>query len=126
MQRLRTLLFWIHLAAGTAAGLIILIMSFAGVVLAMKPQLVKAIDRRVRVVEPRDQPRIAASALVAAARTAKPGAAPVSLTVDRDPAASAAVAVEGGTIYVDPYSGAVLGERTRHLKNRAAFGRADS
>jgi uncharacterized iron-regulated membrane protein len=110
MKRLRTVFFWIHLAAGTAAGLVILIMSFTGVVLAMKPQIVKAIDRRVRVVEARNQPRVAASALVAAARSAKPDAAPVSLTVDRDPAASAAVALEGATIYVDPYSGAVLGE----------------
>jgi uncharacterized iron-regulated membrane protein len=110
MKQLRTVFFWIHLAAGAAAGLVILIMSFTGVVLAMKPQIVKAIDKRMRIVEPRDQPRVAASALVAAARTAKPDAAPVSLTVDRDPAGSAAVALEGGTIYVDPYSGAVLGE----------------
>jgi uncharacterized iron-regulated membrane protein len=110
MRQLRTVLFWIHLAAGTTAGLVILVMSFTGAVLAMKPQIVKAIDRRVRVVPRRDQARVPVSAVVAAARTVKPGAVPVSLAVDRDPSASAAVAVEGATIYVDPYSGAVLGE----------------
>jgi len=110
MRQLRTILFWIHLAAGTAAGLVILIMSFTGAVLAMKPQIVKAIDRRVRIVAPRDQARVPASAIVAAARAAKPGAAAVSVTVDRDPAASTAVGLEGATVYVDPYSGSVLGE----------------
>src|SRR6185295_983402 len=33
-----------------------------------------------------------------------------SLTVDRDPSAPAAVGLEGRTVYVDPYSGSVLGE----------------
>src|SRR3954453_15560089 len=103
MKPLRTVLFWLHLAAGTTAGLAILVMSFTGAVLAMKPQIVKAIDQRVRVVRPGDQARLPVSALVAAAPTAKPDAAPVAVAVDRDPSASVAVALEGATIYIDPY-----------------------
>src|SRR5262245_50487205 len=110
MKRLRSVLFWMHLTAGVMAGLVILIMSFTGAVLAMKPQIVKAIDRRVRVVAPRREPRVPASALVAAVRAGRPGATATSLTIDRDPAASAAVGIEGATIYVDPYEGSVLGE----------------
>ena len=110
MKPLRTVVFWLHLAAGTTAGLVILVMSFTGAVLAMKPQIVKTIDRAVRVVPPRDRERLPASAIVAAARGAKPDTGPVSLTVDRDPSASAAVGLEGVTIYVNPYSGVVLGE----------------
>jgi uncharacterized iron-regulated membrane protein len=47
--------------------------------------------------------------LIAAAR-GQTDAVPVSLTLDRDPSASAAVAFEGRTVYVDPYTGSVLGE----------------
>src|SRR5262245_20238563 len=110
MKRLRTLLFWMHLTAGATAGLVILIMSFTGAALAMKPQIVKAIDHRVRVVAPRDQPRVPASALLAAGRGGRPDAILTSLTIDRDPSASAAVGLEGATVYVDPYDGSVLGE----------------
>jgi uncharacterized iron-regulated membrane protein len=104
------------LFAGVTAGLIILVMSFTGAVLAMKPQIVKEVDRSVRVVMPRDADavdtaaRLPVSELVAVVQARRPGAVPTLLTVDRDPSASAAVALEGATVYVDPYSGSVLGE----------------
>jgi uncharacterized iron-regulated membrane protein len=116
MKQLRTVLFWTHLFAGVTAGLIILVMSFTGAVLAMKPQIVKEIDRSVRVVAPRDADavgnaaRLPASELVSAVRARRPDVVPTLLTVDRDPSASAAVGLDGATVYVDPYSGSVLGE----------------
>jgi uncharacterized iron-regulated membrane protein len=110
MQRIRKVLFWIHLAAGVSTGVIILVMSFTGVVLALKPQILAWSERQVRTVTPQDQPRLGPQALLRAASQGRPDAAPVSLAINRDPAAAAAVGLgRDGTVYVDPYNGTVLG-----------------
>jgi uncharacterized iron-regulated membrane protein len=110
MQRIRRVLFWIHLAAGVTTGVVILVMSFTGAVLALKPQILAWTERQVRVVTPRDQPRLGPQAILLAAQQGRSDATPVSLALDRDPAAAAAVGLgRNGTLYVDPYNGNVLG-----------------
>jgi len=109
-RRVRTLLFWSHLTAGVLAGAIILIMSATGAILAFKPQIMNRVDADVRVVEPIPSPRIGPSALIGAARAERPDASPVSFTLDRDPTAAAAIGMgREGTLYVNPYTGAVVG-----------------
>jgi uncharacterized iron-regulated membrane protein len=119
MKTLRSLLFWLHLTAGVVAGLVILIMSVTGVLLAFKPQIQRFVDRDVRVVQP-PQPgarRLGVQALVANARLARPDGQLASIALDADPTASAAVSLgREGTIYVDPYTGQVLGEASRSLQ----------
>lgn len=110
LKRVRSVLFWSHLSAGVFGGVVILIMSATGAVLALKPQILDRIDREVRFVTPAATARLSPAALVEAARTARPDAAPVSIAIDRDPAAAVPVAMtRGGTVYVNPYTGAVLG-----------------
>jgi uncharacterized iron-regulated membrane protein len=110
MQRIRTVLFWIHLSAGVLGGLVIFVMSFTGVVLALKPQILAFVDRDVRTVTAREQPRLSAGALFDAVAVARPGATPASLTIEREPTSAAAVGLgREGTIYLDPYDGRVLG-----------------
>lgn len=111
MKRLRSILFWSHLAAGVLAGLVILVMSFTGAVLALKPQILDFVERDVRVVTPRDTPRLTPQQILAAASGAKPGVAPQQLSMERDPEAAAAVGFgrDAGTVYVNPYDGLVLG-----------------
>ncbi len=41
-----------HLAAGVTAGVIILVMSITGALLALKPQILNAVESNVRVVAP--------------------------------------------------------------------------
>src|SRR4051812_47182526 len=113
MKRLRSVFFWSHLIVGVSAGVCILVMCVTGAALAMKPQILRFIDREVRTVEPAGGSRVPLSALLAAVRTAQPDSAPVSVTLDRDPAASAAVGIDGGAVYVDPYTGRVVGEGSR-------------
>jgi uncharacterized iron-regulated membrane protein len=110
MRASRTLLFWLHLSAGVSAGAIILIMSATGAVLALKPQILNRIDRDVRFVEPASSAQLSPSLIVAAVRIARPDAAVASIAIDRDPKAAVAVGMgRGGTVYVDPYTGDVLG-----------------
>jgi uncharacterized iron-regulated membrane protein len=110
MKAFRTALFWLHLAAGVAAGLVILVMSATGAVLAFKPQILNQVDRKVRFVEPAGTPRLAPSQVLAAAQAVRPGVQPATLVFDRDPSASVAVGFgRDGTLYVNPYTGAILG-----------------
>jgi len=111
MKPFRSVIFWLHLAAGVSAGLVILVMSATGAVLAFKPQILNRVEHDVRFVPPEDEERLPASRLIAAARVRRPGAMPASLAIDRDPSAAAAVSFgRDATVYVNPYSGNILGE----------------
>src|SRR3954467_9507195 len=110
MKSLRTLLFWLHLAAGAAAGLVILVMSATGAILAFKPQILNHVDRQVRLADPAGPPRPPPSQILAAAQASRPGVPAATLVLDRNPSASAAVGFgRDATQYVNPYTGAVLG-----------------
>ena len=111
MKTLRTILFWSHLTAGLLAGLVILVMSFTGAVLALKPQVLAFIERDVRFVDAPGTPRLSPQRILMAAAAATPGASPQQLSLERDPRAAAAVNLgrEAGTLYVNPYTGAALG-----------------
>jgi uncharacterized iron-regulated membrane protein len=87
-------------------------MSATGALLAFKPQITRAIDHRVRVVQvPPGQPRASMHELLTRAVASAPGGRLTTVTVDADPSASVAVSLDqgGGTIYVDPYAARVLG-----------------
>jgi uncharacterized iron-regulated membrane protein len=109
--RARTIIFWMHLAAGVTAGVVIFIMSVTGALLAFQRQILSVLERNQRWVDVAPGARrLDAGALVHAAAAARPGVQPVSLTLEADPAAAALVAFgQAGNVYVDPYTGAILG-----------------
>jgi len=112
MKTLRTFLFWMHLACGVIAGLVILVMSATGALLAFKPQISRSIDHDVRVVQaPPEQSRASMYELLTRVAESTPGARLTAVTVDADPSAAVAVSLDqgAGTVYVDPYSARVLG-----------------
>jgi uncharacterized iron-regulated membrane protein len=109
---LRTVLFWLHLLVGVAAGAVILFMSVTGVILAFEPQLTEWLERDRRVVTPPPDARsLSAETILARARAARPEMRPTAVTLRSDPTASAVVSFgrEGGALFVDPYGGVVLG-----------------
>lgn len=109
MQLLRRVIFWCHLAAGLIAGTIIFIMSVTGVLLTYEKQMASSADMRAFSVTP-GSARLWPDALVDAATSAAGGAVPTTLTIWSDPAAPAAIAIAQRTIYVNPYTGGVLGD----------------
>jgi uncharacterized iron-regulated membrane protein len=109
---LRTLVFWLHLLVGVIAGGVILFMSVTGVILAFEPQITEWLERDRRIITPSPDARpLAAEAILAKAREARPDVRPTALTLRADPTASAVVSFgrEGGALFVDPYRGVVLG-----------------
>jgi uncharacterized iron-regulated membrane protein len=117
-MRLRKIVFWMHLIAGLIAGSVVLVMSVTGVLLAFERQLTEWADRDLRVIPPvPGAPRLSIDALIAGIRTAEPDAAPSGLTLRSDPAAPVAINLgRERTVFVNPYTGAVLGEGSKQAR----------
>ena len=113
---LRRALFWIHLTAGCLAGLVILVMSVTGVLLAYKRQVINWSDRVFWAQPAAGTRRLPLDALLATIQESQ-GRAPTAITVRADSAAP--VAFDFGrerTVFVDPYSGQILGDGSRRLR----------
>ena len=108
---IRKTLFWLHLTAGVMAGLVILLMSVTGVLLAFEKQIIAFAERDLRVTADPSHAPLPLSRLVAAAMAAAPDEEPSNVTVRSDRLAPVAIAFgRERTLFVHPYTGAVLGE----------------
>ena len=112
MKSFRSILFWMHLACGAAAGIVILIMCVTGVALTYEKQMLEWADRRAWTAPSQAGARpLPPETLLAKVIEAQPGAAPTGLTLRADASAPATVTLEGNkTLLVDPYTGATIGE----------------
>lgn len=116
---LRKLFFWIHLAAGVTAGLLILTMSVTGVLLAFERQIVGWAERDLRATtaEAKATP-LPISTIVAAAAAASPDAKPSNIVLRSDRRAPVTVSFgRERTLFVNRYSGAVLGEGAKGVRH---------
>jgi uncharacterized iron-regulated membrane protein len=106
----RTILFWMHLTAGATAGLVVFVMSLTGVLLTYERQITEWADG-VPSASPSAGSHIplGLEALAEHARQAR-GTWPDAVTVRSDPSAPVAFAFGRETLFLDPFSGAVLGE----------------
>lgn len=112
---LRKLFFWFHLTLGAAAGIVILLMSATGVLLAFERQIVSFAERDLRSSSPSQA--LPVSRIVSAAAAARPDARPTGVVVRSDRSAPVAVAFgREGTLFVDRSTGAVLGEGARGVR----------
>ena len=119
MRTFRNIIFWIHLIAGIATGLVIAIMSFTGVVIAFEKQLIEWAERDVRTVQPPspDAPRLPVEALVERVRAVRTDGQPSGVTVYPEPTSSVLVSIGRGSVtYVNPYTGEVLGNGATGLR----------
>lgn len=109
---MRKSIFWLHLTAGATAGLVILTMSVTGVLLAFERQIVAFAERDLRATAAdASQAPLSLSRILAAASDAVPDAKPSNVIVRSDRLAPVTVAFgREHTIFVNPYTGAVLGE----------------
>lgn len=119
MTTFRSILFWMHLAAGSVAGVVVLIMSVTGVALTYEKQLLEWSDRHAwSAPSPGDAQPLLPETLLARVRAAHPGTAPLSLTVRSNPLAPATVTLEGNQpLLVDPYTGAIIGAPPAGLRS---------
>src|SRR5688500_10817465 len=117
MKSFRTVLFWIHLAAGTVAGIVIFIMSVTGVALTYEKQVIEWADRQAWTAPVAGGTHLAPEELLEKA-AAFSGLPPTGITLRSRADAPATVTLEGNkSLLVDPYTGAVIGEPPAGLRS---------
>jgi uncharacterized iron-regulated membrane protein len=127
MKLFRKILFWCHLTTGVLAGIVILIMSVTGVLLTYEKQMIAWADtRNYQVTPPVGATRLPVETLLAKVREAQPGATLTTITLRADAAEPVAIALAANpgagpgsarTIFVNPYTGAVLGEGSKGIRD---------
>jgi uncharacterized iron-regulated membrane protein len=112
--RLREALFWFHLVSGLVAGLVIAVMSITGVAIAFEHEIPALLDRDVARVPARDgATRLPLDELVSAAAARQPAFRPTTLLVPASPTSAYELrAGREGTLFLNPYSGAVSEPRS--------------
>ena len=120
MGLFRRILFWIHLAVGISAALVILMMSATGIILTYEAQLNEWARRAYRSAEPGPNAKpLTADELIVRADRTEPDLTPSSIMLPADPLAPAIVSLgRGNTRYVDRYTGGIRGDgdtRTRRF-----------
>ena len=112
----RKVLFWTHLLVGCSMGLVVLMMSATGVLLTYQEQLIAWAERGYHAAPP--QP--GALRLPVADLLAKLGAVegpPELLTWESDPTAPAVASWgRSKTLYVNPYTGEVVGSGAERVR----------
>jgi uncharacterized iron-regulated membrane protein len=119
MKTFRSVLFWLHLAAGLVAGIAIGIMCFTGTVLAFEREIVAWAERDVRRVTPADAAaRLPLPELVARVREARPEARLASVVISADPRDAVAFPLgREGALYADPRTGEVRAAATTRTRD---------
>jgi uncharacterized iron-regulated membrane protein len=112
----RRILFWAHLACGIAAGLLILLMSVTGILLAYERQILDsaAQGNRIEAVSA----RMDADTLAGIARSSLPEGARFTLAIEAD-AAQPVVGQAGreASVLLNPYTGAVIDDAAQSTRN---------
>ncbi|AMY07138.1 putative iron-regulated membrane protein [Luteitalea pratensis] len=117
---LRRFVFWMHLVAGVSAGLVILVMSVTGVILAYEKQITRWADGVSGPPAAPGQARLPIDDLVARASAVNPGLTAGAITLRRQADAPVEITFgPKGTVFVHAYTGEVLG--TGSARTRAFF-----
>ncbi|MEO8464495.1 MAG: PepSY-associated TM helix domain-containing protein [Gammaproteobacteria bacterium] len=104
----RKILFWLHLICGVTVGLVVLMMSVTGVLLAYERQIQAWADRAHYADAAPGTMRQPLAALLAAAQRERPEFQPTAITLRNEPGAPVTFAAgRAGALLVDPYTAAV-------------------
>lgn len=107
---MRKVFFWLHLLAGVTAGVFIFVMAATGVVLSFERQITNLVDRDIRFVSvPQDPHPGTLNDLLESVSRAGMGE-PTAIAIRNQPQATVQFSLgRSQTVYVDPYSSALLG-----------------
>lgn len=114
---LRNLWFQLHWLLGITAGIVLAVVGVTGGLLSFEQDILRLLNPSVMTVTANHQPRLTPDELLARIAAAAPDKRITALSMVSDPHAAATVTFadstpntrRGETVYVDPYSGDLLG-----------------
>ena len=122
MGRIRKLFFWLHLVAGVVAGVIIFTMAVTGTLLTYERQMVDWANRSLHSTPAADAARLPIGQVLARAAESQNGTAPSGATWRADNTAPVTVTFgREKVIYLNAYTGAVLGEGAKGTREFFEF-----
>ncbi|MEP6901656.1 MAG: PepSY-associated TM helix domain-containing protein [Actinomycetota bacterium] len=113
MQKVRKIIFWLHLIAGVLAGIFIFIMCVSGALLSFESNILSAAESKMRSVKPpaENAQKLSINEILSKVQIAKPDAKPSAITFQNDKTAAATIALgRGSQVFVNPYTGEITGE----------------
>jgi uncharacterized iron-regulated membrane protein len=114
---LRSVFFWLHLAAGLLAGILVLTMSVTGVALTYERQLAKWSDSEFKSVRLGAAEALPVEQILEQFKRQRPEAEPTGVTLSSSPTDPVAIAAgQQRTVYVDAYTGQVLGDANQGVR----------
>jgi len=118
-MKLRACLFWLHLAAGITAGVVIMSMSVSGILIAYERQILDWVERDSRTVKvPDDTTKLGIGQLLEKLQQSNPGVDPANVTLYSEPRLAVRVAAgRDGLFFLDPYTGGITVERDRFARD---------
>lgn len=117
MRLIKKAVFWVHLAAGLLAGAVILVLGITGVVMSFERQI---LESSTGVSVKPSAAQISPETILSAQAGAKPAA--TGVTFNSDPEKPAVVQFgRGKSLFVDPATGASLGEGNVQVKKFFAW-----
>ncbi len=113
---MRKIIFWAHLSTGILIGTVVFVMALSGALMAFEPQILEFAERRINHVQvPPAAVKLSLAELALKAGVKNPGAKITGMVLQNKP--EAALMVQFGkdkpAIFVDPYTGKVLGKQSR-------------
>lgn len=120
-QRVRKFLFWLHLAGGVAAGVLIFAIALSGIVISFERQI-SNVANGFSIANPGGAPKLGVEEMMAALKAHDPARTPTSIIVESDPGAPASAQYgKDKTLFLDPYSGKILGEGAKGIRGFFQF-----
>ena len=118
MKKFRSVIFWMHLIAGSLAGVIIFIMSVTGALLSFERQVIEVGERDARLVAERPgEVRLSPQRVIDKFKEQRPDAKPSAMTITDQPDVAWLFNLgREGQLYVDPYTGAITGEGNKSVR----------
>lgn len=111
MKTFRKILFWMHLAAGATAGVVIFIMCVTGALLAFERQMIEYAERDARYVPHVDAPRLTPQQIIEKIKATRSDSKPTAMLITNEPDATWQVNLgREGVLFIDPYSGEIVGQ----------------
>ncbi len=118
MKKFRKVIFWTHLIAALAAGVVIFVMSVTGALLAFEKNIIEYAERDARIVtaDAGAEP-LSPQAVIDKFKEQMPDAKPSSMLMSNDKGAAWIFSLgRDGLVFVDPYTGSITGNENKQVR----------